>query len=142
MSAKPTLSQQTASSTPQTNQAETDIRRTQLINALERAQSEVKASRKYIAGLEASIKSKQSVIDALGAKSDKQTEAIESLESELSLLKQATTEAKAALETRKQEVDFLKSELNKTREKLSHARNVQKYLIVAAVVAALIAIFR
>ena len=132
-SVKPALSQQTASST-QPQQAQTPeteaARRLRLIEALERAQDEVKASRKYVAALEASVKSKQAVIDAQVKRQSLSDEAIAALQSEVADAKAVIGSQQATIAAGGREIDYLKQELAAVNKKLRRARAVEKYLIV------------
>lgn len=145
--AKTNFSQATGNSTPETTKVQTNdndeaLRRAQLADALERAQDEVRAARKYVAGLESSVRSKQKLIDALNEKDAKNSELLASLRSEINSLEAAAAAARDALEARRLEVEVLKTDLQKTRAKLKRARSFQKYLIGGAALAALIAILK
>ncbi len=111
----------------------------QLVNALERAQTEVKSSRKYIDSLREQVDSKEARIAELNKKDALAAQAIESLQNEIANLKKAIEEATIVMETRSKEVAKLKADLDKTRKKLKRARAVEKYLTIAA--AAILAAF-
>lgn len=119
----------------QTKPSADEIQRIQLVNALERAQTEVKASRKLIDALEVQVDVKTSEIKALNEKDTLAQSAIVRLQSEINNLRAAITEAETALKLRADEVATLKKDLQKTRKKLHRARSLTKYL--AAVAAAL-----
>lgn len=122
-------SQQTPNSIPTT---EAEIARLQLVNALERAQTEVKASRKLIAGLNEQIESKEARIKALNARDALSAQAIGGLQSEIKNLRAAAREAGNAIKIRSGEVEQLKRDLDKTRKKLHRSRAFVKYLTIAA----------
>jgi chromosome segregation ATPase len=125
--------------TANAQQTDSDVARIQLINALERAQREVKSSRIYVDALKQQVESKEARITALNQKDELSTAAIASLQSEVSNLRLAITEAEAVMSIREKEVLTLKSQLEKTRKKLSRARTFTKYLaVVAAVLAGIV----
>ena len=127
-SVRKTFSQTTA---PSTQAQETDEqRRIKILEALERAQDEVKASRAYIKGLEKQVTSKQSIIDAQTKRQILSDEAISSLQKETEIAKAAITSEEKTIELQKLEVDYLKKELDKTNKKLKRSRNLNRYLIV------------
>lgn len=101
-----------------------------MLEALERAQDEVKASRKYIAGLETSVKSKQGIIDAQTKRQTLSDEAISSLQKEVSDAQALISSQKTTLVADRAEIDYLKKELANTNKKLARARTLQKYLII------------
>lgn len=127
---------QTAAAPAAPPQTADEIKRLQLVGALERAQNEVKASRHFIDALKVQVESKQKLIDALDAKDELAQKAIAGLQSEVVNLRAAITEQEAALKLRSDEVAELKKQLENTRRKLHRARALQKYLIAAAAVAA------
>jgi chromosome segregation ATPase len=122
--------------------ANDDISRIQLINALERAQREVKSSRIYVDALRQQVESKEARITALNQKDELSTQAIKNLQSEVSNLRLAVTEAEAVMSIREKEVLTLKNQLEKTRKKLNRARTFTKYLSVVAGVLAGIVILK
>ncbi len=113
-------------------QPDAEITRVQLVNALERAQTEVKASRKLIDALNDQVEVKEARIKALNQKDELATAAIANLQSEIKNLRAAITEATAALKVQSDEVATLKKDLDKTRKKLKRARSLTKYVTVAA----------
>ncbi len=116
-----------------------DVARIQLINALERAQTEVKSSRIFVDALRQQVASKEARITALNQKDALSTAAIKNLQSEITNLRLAINEAEAVISIREKEVLTLKSQLEKTRKKLSRARTFTKYLaVVAAVLAGIV----
>lgn len=120
-----------------------EVRRIQLVAALERAQTEVKAARKFIEGLEASIKSKEKRIDELDRRDGKRVEIQNSLESEIKNLRAAVAEQKNALIVKQEESDYLKKELQKTQKKLKSSYKREKFLAgIAAVLAAILVLKR
>lgn len=134
VNASKTYSQQTENSIPTTtsSQSEAEIVRLQLVNALERAQTEVKSSRNYIKGLKEQIEIKEARIKALNAKDELASQAINGLQSEIKNLRAAIGAAEQAIKIRSDEVAQLKKDLDKTRKKLHRARTLAKYLTVAA----------
>jgi chromosome segregation ATPase len=138
--AKTIFSQTTADSTQ--TRADDEARRRQLIEALERAQDEVKASRKYIDALEAQVKSKQSIIEAQAKRQTLSDEAITSLQKEVEILKSVIAVQEKTIETDRNEIDYLKKELDKTNKKLKRSRSLNKYLIVGVAAAVLASIFK
>lgn len=122
--------------TAQTDEA---ARRVQLIQALERSQSEVLASRDLIGALKEQVESKEKLINSLNKKDELSQSAIKSLQYEIDSLRAAIDDAKKIMEIREKEVDILKKELDKTRKKLSRSRSISKYLaVIAGVLAAVI----
>lgn len=107
-----------------TNQTEDEARRAALVAALERSQSEVKASRRYIDELKAQVKSKEDRINALDKRDEKRVEIQESLQGQITDLKEAIAAQKDALKIKEDESDYLKKELKKLQKKLksSHTR--------------------
>ena len=113
-----------------------------MVEALERAQDEVRASRKYIAGLEAQVNSKQSIIDAQSKRQTLADEAIFSLQKEIEILQKAIEGQKETIAIQEKESKYLKSELDKTNKKLKRSRSLNKYLIVGAAALILATIFK
>lgn len=136
-----TFSQTTQSST-QNQQAADEQRRRQLIEALERAQDEVTAGRAYIGGLEAQVKSKQSIIDAQKTRQTLSDAAITSLQAEVETLKAVIAEQEKTIAGQKSEVDYLKKELSKTNKKLHRSRKLNQFLIVGVAAAILASILK
>ena len=135
-SANQTFSQQTPNSIQTTND---EVRRIQLVAALERAQTEVKAGRKFIDGLESQIRSKQAQIDQLNRRDAKRIEIQTSLEAEIANLRAAIAEQKNALKIKQDETDYLKKELQKTQKKLKSSYKREKFFAaIAAVLAAIL----
>lgn len=123
---------QMPNSTPTTSNQSDETIRLQLVGALERAQTEVKASRNYIKGLKEQVEVKEARIKALNAKDTLSAQAIAGLQSEIKNLRAAIGEAEQAIKIRSDEVVQLKKDLEKTRKKLHRARSLAKYLTVAA----------
>lgn len=140
VSASKTYSQQTENSTPTVTNQTDEQARIQLVGALERAQTEVKASRKYISGLKEQVAIKEARIKALNDKDALSAQAIAGLQSEIKNLRLAIAETEKAIKIRSDEVEQLKKDLNDTRKKLHRARTFAKYLTVtaAALAAALV----
>lgn len=113
------------------------------MQALERAQDEVRASRKYIEGLESSLESKESIIKAQTSRQTLSDEAIRLLRLEIEQLQAIIKNNEAALKIQSDEIVYLKKELSATNKKLGRARRLNKYLIITTVaVIALKAIFK
>lgn len=127
--AKTTFSQGTGSSSKTDEQ-----RRIALVNALERAQDEVVAGRKYIDGLKEQVKSKEVRIDALNKRDEKRVEIEKSLNAEISNLRAAIEEQKSALKVKEDEVGYLKKELSKVQKKLNSSHTREKVLVVTTIV--------
>lgn len=111
-----------------------DARRSELIGALERAQTEVRAGRKYIDGLKEQVKSKQQLIDALNRRDVKRVEIEKSLQSEIDNLRLAIGQQKSALKIKVDEVDYLKKQLTKVEKKLKNSHTREKVLVVTTFV--------
>ncbi len=127
-----------------TANAQTDeaARRIQLIQALERSQTEVLVSRDLIAALKEQVASKESIIAAITEKDEASEAAIKTLQSEVEDLRIAIYEAQKVLELRHHEVEFLKSDLEKSNKKLSRSRRTSKVLLVLAGVLGVVAIVK
>lgn len=119
-----------------------EIQRLRLVNALERAQAEVRISRKFVDSLKDQVASKEKIIKAQKEKDVLSSAAIESLQAEIVNLRSAISEAEKILETRRVEVAELKGYLEKTRAKLNRARSMTKYLAIAAAVLAAIVVVK
>lgn len=126
--------QQTSNST-QNNDEE---RRAALVQALERAQTEVRAGRKYIEGLKEQVRSKESLIERLDARDAVRVKAQESLQAEVRDLQAAIASQKENLKIKEAETDYLKKELSKVNKKLRNAHTREK--IFAGIAAALAAV--
>lgn len=133
---------QTAAPTPLPARMADEIQRLRLVNALERAQSEVRISRKFVDSLKDQVESKEKIIKAQKDKDVLSSAAIAGLQTEIVNLRSAVVEAEKTLELRRVEVAELKSYLEKTRIKLNRARNLTKYLAIAAGVLAAIVIVK
>lgn len=132
-----TFSQPTANSTD--NDA---ARRAELVAALERAQIEVRAGRKFIDGLEKQIELKQRQIDEFERRDAKRVEIQELLQKEINELRLAIKEQKNALRIKTEEADYAKKELDKTNRKLKSARTREKFLVGAAAILGAILILK
>lgn len=113
-----------------------------LVQALERAQDEVKASRAYISGLEIQVKSKNQIIEAQAKRQTLADEAIESLQKEVSILKAAISEQEKTIAVQKSEIEYLQKQLDKTNGKLRRSRKLNQFLIVGIAAAVLATIFK
>ena len=109
---------------------------------MERAQTEVKAGRKYIDGLEESLKSKQAVIDAQTKRQTLSDEALASRTKEVEILRAAIVEQKNTIAIQEAEIKFVKSELAKVNKKLKRSRKLNQILIATAVGAILASILK
>ncbi len=125
-----------------TNRTIDEIQREQVVNALERAQNEIRASGIFVDALKEQVEAKEALINSLNEKDELSTVAIRNLQSEVSNLRLAITEAEAVMSLREKEVLTLKTQLEKTRKKLSRARTFTKYLAVVAGVLAGIVILK
>lgn len=125
--AKTTFSQETSNSI----QTDAEQRRVALINALERAQSEVVAGRKYIDELQTQVKSKQALIDKLVERDAARAQVEQSRQKEIAELRAAIDEQEKALQIRIDEVEYLKKELAKTQKKLRSSHRREKFLVAA-----------
>jgi len=127
-----------------TANAQTDetARRVQLIQALERAQSEVLVSRDLIGALKEQVASKESIIAAITEKDEASQEAIKTLQSEVENLRMAISESTRVLELRQHEVYFLAKDLEKSNKNLTRSRRNSKVLLVLAGVIGVIAIVK
>lgn len=147
---KTIFSQKTADSTQKpaaaaaanSHAAEAETRRKQLIEALERAQTEVRAARALIDGLEEQIEAKEASLKKLRQINDLQAAAIESQTREISNLKSALDAQKQEIKIRTETADFLKKELKKLDKKLKNSQTREKFLIGALGIAVLFGILR
>lgn len=128
---KAAYSQQTPSSTPND-----DGRRAALVAALERTQTEVKAARRYIDGLNDQVKSKQALIDKLNERDGVRVAIQTQLEGEIKNLRLAIAETEEALRIKTDEAKYLKDQLAKTNRKLRNSHTREKiFAAVAAILA-------
>lgn len=132
-------SAQTPSPAPKT---EAEITRLQLVDALERAQIEVLASRKFVDALKSEIETKTALVAALRQKDALAQAAIQSQSAEIAIMKGALRAATLALDARRAERDALKKDLDRTRRKLGRARSLTKYLAAAAAALAAVVILK
>lgn len=125
-SASQALSQETSNST-----RTDDAKRAALLSALERAQDEVAAGRKYIDALRAQVKSKQDLIEKLTERDAAREQVEKSLQKEVGELRAAIDEQKKTLQIKSDEVEYLKKELSKANKKLRAAHSREKFLVGA-----------
>ena len=123
-------------------QNDDEARRLKLVEALERAQDEVKASRKYIDGLEKQVESKEQIIAAQTKRQTLSDEAITSLQKEIETLKAAVAEQEKTIRVQENETEYLKKELGKTSRKLHRARKLNQSLIIVTAAAILGILFK
>lgn len=108
-----------------------------LVSALERAQTEVRASRKLIDGLRDQVKSKENLIDKLNERDTVRVQVQASLQAEVKDLRAAIESQRATLKIKEAEADYLKGELSKANKKLKASHTREK--IFAGIAAALAA---
>ncbi len=136
VSAKTMFCQQTEPST-QSDEA----RRAALVTALERAQDEVKAGRKYVDALKGQIATTQGQVDKLQARVAAGEQTAATLRAEIENKTATIDSLKARLQVKEGEVivltaniDQIKRELAKTKKKLTHAHLREKIFGTAAAV--------
>lgn len=140
-SARTTFSQKIENSTPTAApQTEAELRRVELIEALERAQTEVVAGRKYVAALEEQIRLKQERINALGQRDEFRAAKEAALLTEINELKAAIVAKNAAQELAQTQIARLDKDLKKTQKKLRAANRRTRWVIVGAAIFAVGAI--
>lgn len=115
-------------------------RRTHLVQALERSQSEVTASRVLIDSLHEQVESKNKLIKAYKEKDEASGAAIISLQAERTNLRAAIVAEEKALSLQKEQVKYLNNQLEKTRGDLKKSRRFAKIFAAIAGVVAIIAI--
>lgn len=126
----------------QTVSPDPDINRVQLISALERAQSEVRASRKYVDALKQELAAKEAIIKRQSELAILSAEAVKSLQSETINLRAAIEAQERIIKTSEIEISELKKQRDATRKKLSRARAVTRYLLAAAAALGALAVIK
>lgn len=121
---------------------EDEQRRLQLVAALERAQTEVKAARKYVDGLKEQVKLKERQIDALNKRDEKRVEIQSALERQIDDLKNAVAAQKEALKIKQDEADYLQKEIKKLQKKLKSSHTREKIFGATTAILFLLLIFK
>jgi predicted RNase H-like nuclease (RuvC/YqgF family) len=130
------------STAAQTNTGADEIRRLQVVKALERSQTEVVASRRLVDEMVKQVESREAEITALRAKGALSARAISALQAETINLRVAIAAQEKAFNLRSKEVERLKKSLADSKRKHSHLRAWSKFFGIAAAVLAGIAVIK
>lgn len=119
--------QQTPATPEITNDAD---RRVLLIQALQRAQTEVVESRKYVDALEQQIRMKQERINALNILTEQNLALRQSLNLEIAQLQTAIASQQTQIKFNVAEIDYLKKELASVQKKYKKSLKREKWLLL------------
>lgn len=111
--------------------------RTKLISALERAQTEVTESRKYVDDLELQITAKQQTLDLSIKKNKLQQNEIFAANLEIGNLRAALEQNKLSLKARAEQVDVLEKQLKKIEGRYKRQKIFNRFLLVGLAAAVL-----